>query len=364
MRVALICPYDLGVFGGVQDQSLCLARALTRGGDDVLVCAPGDGVAPGVATASLGPSLRVPANGSVAPVALHPRVLRRLADALGRFRPDVVHVEEPFAPLASLGALVLGRAPRVGTFHRSGSGGGYRLLGPALRPLAARLGAMTVVSEAARATLAAVIGPAARAALVVPNGIELPPLLAPRPPGRPEIAFVGRLEVRKGCADLVAAVRTSTLDARLSIIGDGPERDALERQAAGDERISFLGALRDEDKVALLARADVFAAPARGGESFGVVLLEAMAAGAAVCASDLPGYREAGGDVACYVSPGDVAGWRDALERLSAGVDERRVRAAAGRARAEQFSMDAFAARYRQLYDEVRTRSRRAGASS
>lgn len=363
MRVALVCPYDLGVPGGVQHQSLGLARALQRAGEEVRLFAPGRpslAAESDVALALVGAARAVPANGSLAPVCLAPAAAARLVAGVRAFRPDVVHVEEPFAPLLSLTATAARLAPSVGTFHRAGAGAGYRRLGVVLGPLAGRLGALAVVSEEARATAAAVIGARAARAVTIPNGVELPDLGEAH--RGEEIVFVGRLEERKGLGVLLAALAESTLALPVVVIGDGPQREALMARYGGD-RVRFLGAVDDASKAAVLARAAVVVAPALGGESFGIVLLEAMAAGAAVVASDLPGYREAGGDAVAYVPPGDPAALRARLETLFADPEARAACASAGRTRAASFALDAIAERYRELYGAV-VSSRAAGSTS
>jgi phosphatidylinositol alpha-mannosyltransferase len=361
VRVALVAPYDLGIPGGVQGQVVGLARALAAAGEQVLVVAPGrpaswlgDLPGAGVAVTGTGPVVAVPVNGSRAPVAASPLAGRRARAALSGFRPEVVHVHEPFVPGPALAALRAASAPVVATFHRAGADVLYRLAGPLLRPLAARPAVLVAVSEAARATLEAVVGPAAQAAVVVANGVDLDRLTraaaAARDPraGSRRVAFVGRLEPRKGAQVLLQAAASLVPPVEVVLVGDGPLRARL--AAGAPPGTSFLGRLDDERLAAAVAGAEVLVAPSLGGESFGVVLLEAMAAGTAVVASDLPGYRLAAGEAACFVPPGDPDALAGALAGLLADPRRRAALVAAGRARAATAGFDARALTYRQLY--------------
>lgn len=383
MRVVVVSPYDNGVPGGVQSQVRALAAALARRDCEVVLAAPGvDGAGRGhggnYEVAALGRSFRVSANGSRAPVAPTPAAVARCLRLLARRRPDVVHVHEPLVPGPSLATAALGPRPIVATFHRAGSDRWYRGEGQLLGGLIRRVSCMVAVSEAARATAVEVLGPSVAAMPIVPNGIELrhPGVddadraategsgageLAtdegengnvPVGNGRPTIVFVGRHEPRKGLEVLLAAVSRLGSPARLVVAGDGPQTPLLRRRYGADRDIEWLGEISDDARAELLAGADLFVAPSLGGESFGVVLLEAMAAGVAVLASDLPGYRLAAGDggAARFVRPGDPGALSAAIGELLADPGARARLSYAGRLRAEAFSMDAIAERYLELY--------------
>jgi phosphatidylinositol alpha-mannosyltransferase len=175
----------------------------------------------------------------------------------------------------------------------------------------------------------------------------------PWPQERPSILFAGRHEPRKGLGVLLEAFAAVQADVSLVVVGDGPLSDSLRRVGATDRRVEWCGALSDGDLARRLAAASVFVAPSLGGESFGLVLLEAMAASAAVIASDLPGYRLAVGDAACYVPPGDPAALADAIDRLLADEGRRVELVAAGQALVVERSLRRLASwyqgRYRQL---------------
>ena len=203
---------------------------------------------------------------------------------------DVIHLHEPLAPGPTMTALLVRTAPLVGTFHLAGGSLAYDLLPRATRFLANRLDLRVAVSPDARDT--------ARDALggnydLLYNGVELAPYRNAEPSRTdgPTVLFIGRHEPRKGLGVLLDAFRLLPESVRLWIAGDGPETAALRARSAGDARIEWLGTITDSEKISRLKGADIFCAPSLRGESFGVVLLEAMAADTAVVASDLPGYR-------------------------------------------------------------------------
>ncbi len=370
LRVALVCPYSVSRPGGVQGQVVGLARVLQARGHQVSVFAPLEDPAdvPGdIHLVVAGHSVSLPANGSVAPVSVSPRAAHR---ALGRLRAghfDVVHVHEPFSPGLPYGLLV-GREvpPMVVTFHRSGGSVFYSLLRPLATRLADRRFAIRcAVSEAARETAQAAVG---GDYVVLFNGVEVDRYAAavPWPTEGPTVLFLGRHEGRKGlpvlldaCARVLAASRGGTAPGlTLWVAGDGPDTDGLRRQFPESPHLRWLGVLTEEEKVRRLAGADVLCAPSLGGESFGMVLLEAMAAGTAVVASDIPGYRDAAGGKARLVPPGDAAALAEALAELLEPVggrraDERERCRAEAVDRARDWSMDRLAQRYEGLYRDV-----------
>jgi phosphatidylinositol alpha-mannosyltransferase len=194
------------------------------------------------------------------------------------------------------------------------------------------------------------------------NGIDMarfesaPPVRDPQ--GRPVIVFVGRHEHRKGLAVLLDAFTMVERPAVLWVIGEGPDTEALRRRTPPSDRVEWLGALSDEEMASRLAGADVQCAPALGGESFGLVLLEGMAAGCVVVASDIDGYRQASGGQAELVPPGDAHALARALRQVLADVATGTGRAApearsAAREHARAWSMDTLALRYVELYQRA-----------
>jgi phosphatidylinositol alpha-mannosyltransferase len=227
-----------------------------------------------------------------------------------------------------------------------------------------RLDEGAVVSEAARVTACAVVGGRARSYALCPNAVDVERFSSAQPWSveAPTALFVGRHESRKGLEVLLAAVAELPGDVRLSVVGSGPETVRL-RERYPDPRIEWLGRVSDDEVASRLAGAQLFVAPSLGGESFGVVLLEAMAAGVPIVCSDLDGYRLAGGDVPTYVEPGDVSALAAAMGRV---LGDSRVRprpddlhdaddaVARGRLRAADFSFASLASSYVSLYEAAR----------
>ena len=311
MRVAIVSSYALSAFGGAQEQALAMSRELTRRGHDVLIVAP-DGRDTAVydtpaLVARFGTVMKIPANGSRAPLTLSPRASRHAARTVEHFRPDVVHFHEPFAPLVGWSTLRAHAAPAVATFHRGGGGPALSLTKPLLRRLARHLDASAAVSASAAATIKDACG---IDATVLFNGFEMERFVDTERERGDDIVLVvlGRHEERKGIAHAINAVRAHNAKGedewRLIVIGDGPQRRALEALSAGDGAIEFVGALNDVDKRRWLRRANALIAPSVGGESFGMILLEGMASETSVVASDIDGYREAAGGFATLVHAG------------------------------------------------------------
>lgn len=357
MRVGIISPYSLTLPGGVQGQILGLARALRRRGLDVRVLGPCDGPPPGPAITPLGNSIPTAANGSMAPIAPDAAASLRTIRALWDEEFDVVHLHEPLAPGPTMTELVMKPAPTVGTFHAAGESKAYRWLNPVTRSLAERLDHRCAVSEEAGLMASKALGGEYE---VLFNGVEVDRFenVDPWPTEESTVFFLGRHEPRKGLAVLIQAVRALPGDVRVWIAGDGPETEQLKAFTAGDGRFEWLGRLDEREKVARLRGAHVFCAPSLRGESFGVVLLEAMAAGTAIVASDLMGYsRVARAEVdAILVPPGDAKLLGEGLRRVLEDDSVAAALVASGHDRAERFSMARLAAEYERIYSSIRRR--------
>ena len=355
MRVLLVSPYSLSVFGGVQGQVLGLARNLRDLGVDARVVAPCDGPPPERGIVTVGPSTNFSSNGSVAPIASGKSVARRTLEARRVIQPDVIHLHEPLVPGPTQTLLLGADEPLVGTFHASYFGRfnpWYRMLRPPLKRWVGRLAIRTAVSdEAAGLAQLSFDGDYQ----IVPNGVDVPRFAkaTPWPTDRPSILFVGRHEPRKGLGVLLDAFAGLERDAVLWVAGDGPETDALRRR--GDPGVEWIGRISEEEKARRLRAATVFCAPALGGESFGIVLLEAMAASTAVVASDIEGFRNvarADRD-ALLVEPGAPGAVRDALRRALDDPSRRAELIASGEQRAGEFSMRHVAERFITLYESA-----------
>ncbi|MFJ1990629.1 glycosyltransferase family 4 protein [Streptomyces sp. DASNCL29] len=299
MRIGIVCPYSWDVPGGVQFHIRDLADHLIRRGHQVSVLAPADDETPlPPYVVSAGRAVPVPYNGSVARLNFGflsaARVRRWLHD--GAF--DVIHIHEPTSPSLGLLACWAAQGPIVATFHTSNPRSramiaAYPILQPALEKISARI----AVSEYARRTLVEHLG---GDAVVIPNGVDVGFFADAEPKEEWQgetIGFIGRIdEPRKGLPVLMRAlpkIFESRPGARLLIAGRGDEKEAVaDLPAPLRERVEFLGMVSDEDKARLLRSVDVYIAPNTGGESFGIILVEAMSAGAAVLASDLDAFAQ------------------------------------------------------------------------
>ena len=354
MRVGLVCPYSLTVPGGVQGQVLGLGRALRSLGHDARVLGPCDGAPPDAGVTPLGRSIPTAANGSVAPIAPDLSCQLRTIRALRDESFDVLHLHEPLVPGPCMTSILFRNAPLLGTFHAAGDSASYKWLNPGVRWLVRRLDQRVAVSEDARQLAQGYLG---GEYTLLFNGIEVDHFAKAEahPSDGPTVFFIGRHEPRKGLAVLLEAAGQLGSDVRFWIAGDGPETADLRARHASDPRIEWLGRIDDDEKAARLRGADVFCAPSLRGESFGVVLLEGMAAQTPVVASDLPGYRNvarAGAD-ALLVPPGDACALAAALQTVLTDQACRDALVTSGWQRAEEFSMDNLARRYVELYTAV-----------
>ena len=351
VRVGMISPYSFTLPGGVQMQALYLARALRRRGVSVSLLGPCDGPPPEPDIIPIGNSLFIAANGSFAPIAFDIPAFQRSYAVLRDQRFDLLHVHEPLVPAPSLAALVSKRAPLVATFHAAGGSAAYDNVSPVLRWVCNRLDWRGAVSTDAAELARRFLGGTYE---VLFNGVPVERFREAKPHATegPTIFFVGRHEPRKGLAVLLAAMRRLPDDVVLWVAGEGPQTESLRRRMAGDNRIRWLGRLSEEEKISRLRGADVFCAPSLRGESFGVVLLEAMAAETPIVASDIPGYARVArpGIEATMVPPGDTERLAEALRRTLTTPGDLVAR---GIERADRFSMDRLAERYEAVYRRV-----------
>ncbi|GDX27636.1 phosphatidyl-myo-inositol mannosyltransferase [Actinomycetes bacterium] len=350
LRIGMICPYSLTIPGGVQHQVLGLARSLRAKGHEVRVLGPCDGPPPESFVTPLGNSFLNATNGSVAPLAPDPSASLRTIRALNDEAFDVLHIHEPLAPGPPMTSLLLKLAPIVGTFHSAGESVGYRTLQRQLTWLMKRCDVRTAVSKDAL-ELAQRYFPGDYEVLY--NGIELERYQSVEKVKKENaIFFIGRHEPRKGLEVLIQAVMQMPDDVVLWIASDGPETADLQARYGHISKIEWLGRISDTEKYLRLRRSAVFCAPSLHGESFGVVLLEAMAAGTPVVASALPGYRNvATHDVdALLVEPGNVQQLAAALARVIVDPRLSARLVQAGNSQADRHSMMSLATEFEVLY--------------
>lgn len=348
LRVGLVCPYSLDVPGGVQAHVLGLAAALRVLGHEAAVLAPAAGPVPEFVTPA-GRALGLPYNGSVARVAFGPVSYARVRRWLAEHRFDVLHLHEPTTFSLSALALMMAEDPVVATFHTATDRSlVLRAMGGVARPLLERVTARIAVSPTARRVQVEHLG---GDAVEIPNGVDVAGLAAavalPRDAGA-TVGFLGRFEEpRKGMPVLLEALqrlRRTRPDVELLVVGPG------DPAALAGVPATALGPVDDAAKARALRSMDVFCAPNLGGESFGMVLAEAMAAGAPVVASDLDAFAAVLDGHGVLVPPGDPAALAVALEALLADPARRAALAAAGRGRAAAFDWPSVAGRVVQVY--------------
>lgn len=379
MRIAMVSPYDFAVPGGVNNHIVHLARSLESRGHRVHIIAPasdGRASAEGFINASAS-VIAFPFAGSIARITLSPRLYRRIKGILQSGAYDVLHLHEPLTPALPLAVLrhrdLVPHAIAVGTFHAYREVSRTYYYGkPLLRRFFKRLDGCIVVSEAARQYHMRYF-PADY--VVIPNGIDSMRFADPhlRPPepfadGRPTVLFVGRLERRKGLRFLLEAfarIQERCPEARLLVVGAFGKAEkapyVAQAWALRLRNVRFIGYVPDEELPRYYRAATVFCAPAIGMESFGIVLLEAMAAGVPVVATDIPGYNEVveHGVQGFLVPPEDPEALAEALLRVLEDPDLRARMGEAGRRRARAYDWSEIARRVEAFYEEVRERVRR-----
>ncbi len=346
VKIAMVCPYDLERPGGVQDQAIKLCSWLQEAGHDAWLVGPGGSGPPGARL--VGPVTVITANGAATPITLSPGAWRRTAEAVSG--ADVVHVHEPFMPIVSQAATAAADLPKVGTFHADPSRAVrrlYRIGGPMLRRIAGRLTVATAVSPVAAAPLAGLVD-----VRLVPNGLDMGEFTPGEKVAR-RVAFLGRDDPRKGLSVLLDAwslVLSKVPSAELVVAGPSKRGD--------HPGVRFLGRVDERQKRELLAKSAVFCAPNTGGESFGIVLAEAMAAGCALVVSGLAAFVHVAGDAAIFTKPGDPAGLAAALVRVLTRPAELDSFAEAAIARVARFDrgvvLDGYVGAYEDALAAVR----------
>ena len=372
MRIGIVCPYSWDVPGGVQFHVRDLSEVLLARGHEVSVLAPADDDTPVPAyVVPAGRAVPVPYNGSVARVNFGPVSATRVRRWVREGGFDVLHVHEPMSPSLSVLALWAATGPVVATFHTSNlrsraMSAAYPILEPALE----KIGARVAVSEEARRTLVEHVG---GDAILVPNGVFVDrfALAQPEPAWQGEagtVGFLGRLdEARKGLPTLLTALEqvvAARPGVRLLVAGRGDEKDATEEVSpAVREAVTFLGQVSERDKARLLRSVDVYVAPNLGGESFGIVLVEALAAGAAVLASDLDAFRRVldDGRAGVLFPVGEVDALAAGLLDLLGDPERRAALRGAATASARRYDWATVASDLIAVYETVAAGAERVG---
>lgn len=377
MRLCLVSPYSWSFPGGVIEHINSLADHLERRGHEVSIVAPNDpldlrtrmlhpklgrhGPLPDRVT-PVGRSIPLPSNGSLANLAFSPQVWRKVRQFICRQRPDVVHVHEPLAPLVPWAAMAAAEAagiPAVGTFHASYSDGGAYY--PLFRAVKSVLDPTDRVGQVLRARLAVSPRAAETAAEyfpgdyhVIPNGVDVNRFRPSDTPRHPDqVLFVGRPVSRKGLPVLLKAfpaVLEKVPSARLVIVGSAPEDVKLPKRLLSS--VEVRGTVDEEELVACMHSSSLLCAPSTGCESFGMVLIEAMAAGLPVVASDIPGYEAVvtSGKDGILVPPGDPNALADSLVALLRDPTRRKELSLAGQLSARRYDWTRIAAALEEVY--------------
>jgi len=299
VKIGIVCPYSFEVPGGVQAHIVDLAKELIRLGHDVSVLGPGSPENPPTWYVSAGEAIPIKFNGSVARLSFGPRIAARTKAWLEQGDFDIVHIHEPGTPSVGLLALMNADVPVVATFHASQDHSMVRRITSGLvEPYMERIAARIAVSGEARRTL---VEHHAGDAVVIPNGVYCAPFAEAEPldkwsgtSERPVIVFLGRLdEPRKGLDVFAGAIEPVLREfpgVRFLVAGNGRADVLADARRKYPDSVEVLGGISDEEKYSLFAGADIYVAPQLGGESFGIVLVEAMAAGTAVVASNIQAF--------------------------------------------------------------------------
>jgi phosphatidyl-myo-inositol alpha-mannosyltransferase len=364
MRIGVVCPYSFEVPGGVQSHVVDLARALRALGHEVEVLGPADEETPlPDFVRPTGRAVRIPYNGSVARLSFGPVSFARVRRWIRDHDFDVLHLHEPTAPSLSMLALMLADGPIVATFHtsttRSRTLAAFQSV---LQPFLEKITARIAVSALARRVQVEHLG---GDAVEIPNGVDVPFFDNALPlPGYPlpggTVGFVGRYtEPRKGMPVLLDALRLLEPElpqVRLLVVGRGDADELKLRAGAGlADRLVLLGQVDDATKARALRSVDVYCAPNTGGESFGVILTEAMSAGAPVVASDLNAFRRVldDGRTGVLTPVGDPGALAAALRRLLTDPVLRVELAGTARRRVAAYDWSVVAGQVLRVYEQA-----------
>ena len=370
MKIALVTPYEYPYPGGVTEHVAHLDHYFREQGHTVTIIAPSSEDAGGVEDNVIRISKSIVSlsfSGSTSRITLSPRIYRAVKRLLKEEQFDVIHLHEPFTPALPLVVLRHSKTVNVGTFHayREEEHLAYELVRPLLKPFMDRLDARICVSESAR-ELVSLHFPGDY--LVIPNGIDMQrfgPQVQPIEKyvdGRPTVLFVGRLDKRKGFRYLMRAmpyVFQAVPEARLLVVGafDKEDKEPFVRYARMHHlsSVRFVGRVSPAELPRYYASCDVFCAPSTGFESFGIVLLEAMAAGKPIVATDIPGYRSVldDGQEGLLVEPENERALADATVRLLADPATRREMGERGRRKAARFDWPIIAGQILELYERL-----------
>lgn len=353
MRIGIVCPYSFDEPGGVQIHVLDLAQHFRAQGHEVQVlgpCGP-DTEVPDFVTRG-GKSVPIPYNGSVARLTMNPTMVAITKEFIAEGNFDVLHIHEPSSPSYSLVALQVAEGPIVATYHASSSGSRIlKMATPILRPRLEKIRGGIAVSDMARRWQVEMLG---GDPILIPNGVDTGAFAHARIPLNDppkEIVFLGRLdESRKGLPILLEALDYLTVPYHVTVMGAGTQTP--------HEHVDYVGRVTDAEKERILGQADIYVAPNTGGESFGIVLVEAMAAGCVVVASDIEAFAavcdvEAEQPAGLLFRNGDPQDLAAKLEAVMRDPANARALRKAGEDRAQRYDWDTVAAEIMLVYETV-----------
>jgi phosphatidyl-myo-inositol alpha-mannosyltransferase len=365
VKIGLVSPYVYPLPGGVTEHVRYLYENLRMRGHDVRIITSSHGLqrASDGDVIRIGKGFSVPANGSVGTLTVSPRFVSQVGAVLDRERFDLLHFHEPFVPFLSLVVLRQSTSVNIATFHAFGGfSPAYELGARMVRPYARRLHGRIAVSAAARHFIDRYFPGDYK---VIPNGVDVDRYRRAVPiarwqDGTSNILFVGRHEPRKGLVELLKAfriLRKTGCECRLLVVGSGPQEREARRYVATRrlQGVEFLGRVSDDEKAQLFKTADVYASPATGRESFGIVLLEAMAAGTPIVCSDIHGYKGVvrRGREGLLVPPRKPKALASAIGQLIADDELRAEMGRNGLERAMDFSWERVTAKVDDYYGFV-----------
>ncbi|WFR71411.1 glycosyltransferase family 4 protein [Prescottella defluvii] len=363
MKIGMVCPYSFDVPGGVQAHVVELAEVLIERGHKVSVLAPAsDGTELPDFVVSAGRAVAIPYNGSVARLTFGPVSYARTRRWIAENDFDVLHIHEPNAPSLSMLAMKIAEGPIVATFHTSTTKSlVLSTFQGVLQPYLEKISGRIAVSELARRWQVESLG---SDAVEIPNGVDVSAFATAEPlagyprPGR-TVLFLGRYdEPRKGMAVLLGALPTLVEkypDLEVLVVGRGDEEKLLKEAGRHARHLRLLGQVSDEEKASALRSVDVYCAPNLGGESFGIVLVEAMAAGAPVVASELDAFRRVlrDGTAGLLVPIGDSAALAQAIDTVLGDEDRRRALTDMASAVVAEYDWPVVAEQILRVYETV-----------
>lgn len=363
MKIGMVCPYSFDVPGGVQAHVVELAEVFIERGHKVSVLAPAsDGTELPDFVVSAGRAVAIPYNGSVARLTFGPVSYARTRRWIAENDFDVLHIHEPNAPSLSMLAMKIAEGPIVATFHTSTTKSlVLSTFQGVLQPYLEKISGRIAVSELARRWQVESLG---SDAVEIPNGVDVPAFATAEPlPGYPRpgktVLFLGRYdEPRKGMAVLLGALPALVEkypDLEVLVVGRGDEEKLLKEAGRHARHLRLLGQVSDEEKASALRSVDVYCAPNLGGESFGIVLVEAMAAGAPVVASELDAFRRVlrDGTAGLLVPIGDSAALAKAIDTVLGDEDRRRALTDVASAVVAEYDWPVVAEQILRVYETV-----------